>query len=153
MLCHQLQFAWQLAAGRSRLLPRTREAIALRVAELNGSDYCVAAHTAASRQLGVDATSVSQYRLGLSDDPKEHALLALTTKVVLERGHHCGFAVAATRKAGVTDTDIVEVIALIGLNTMSSHLNSVANTTLDHPALEDLDQQGRAPSSPKLPGQ
>ena len=112
-LCHSpaalASLASQLdAAAGMRLLPRTQEAIALRVAELNGSDYCVAAHTAASRQLGVDATSVSQYRRGISDDPKEHALLALTTKVVIERGHHCGFAVAAARKAGVTDADIVE---------------------------------------------
>ncbi len=124
-----------------RLSPRTQDAIALRVAELNGSDYCVAAHTAASKQVGVDSASAGGYRRGLSDDPKEQALLTLTTKVVLDRGHHCGFAVAAARKVGITDAEIVEVIALIGLNTMSTYVNSIANTTVDYRAPAELDME------------
>ena len=147
-LCHSpaalASLATQLdVAANMRLSPRTQEAIALRVAELNGSDYCVAAHTAASKQLGVDAASAGDYRRGLSDDPREQALLALTTKVVLDRGHHCGFAVAAARKVGVTDAEIVEVIALIGLNTMSTYVNSIANTTVDYPAPAGLDMEER----------
>ncbi len=146
--CHSpaalASLATQLDAAATMLVsPRTQQAIALRMAELNGSDYCVAAHTAASKQVGVDAASAGGYRRGLSDDPREQALLALTTKVVLDRGHHCGFAVAAARKVGVTDAEIVEVIALIGLNTMSTYVNSIANTTVDYAAPAELDMEER----------
>ncbi|MCZ6570196.1 MAG: LuxR C-terminal-related transcriptional regulator [Deltaproteobacteria bacterium] len=126
------------AATRMRLPPRTRQAIALRVAELNSCDYCLAAHTARGEQVGADTATARRYRQGLSDDPKEQVLLALATKVVLERGHHAGSAVEMARRIGVSDAEIIEVIALVGQSTFANYLNSVANTALDHPATEDL---------------
>ncbi len=44
---------------------------------------------------------------------------------------------------GVTDAETVEVFALIGLNTMSTYVNSIANTTVDYPAPEELDMEER----------
>lgn len=126
------------AASRMRLPPRTREAIALRVAELNSCDYCLAAHTALAEKVGADTATARRYRQGLSDDPKEQVLLALATKVVLERGHHARFAVEMARRIGVSDAEIIEVIALVGQSTFANYLNCVANTALDHPATEDL---------------
>ncbi len=125
------------AAARMQLSARAREAIALRVADLNGCAYFPAAHPATSEQVGVDAACARRFRQGLSDDPKEQALLALTTKVVLERGQHCGFAIATAREVGVTDAMIVEAIALIGLNSFCNYVSLVANTAPDHPAPGD----------------
>ncbi len=126
------------AAARTRLPPRSREAIALRVAELNGCDYCLAAHTALAGRVGVDAAAARRYRQGLSDDPKEQVLLAMATKVVLERGHHTGFTVETVRRIGASEAEIVDVIVLVGLNTFANYLNSVANTALDHPTAQEL---------------
>ncbi len=122
------------AAARMQLSARVREAIALRVADLNGCAYCLAAHSAMSEQAGVDAACARRFRQGLSDDPKEQTVLALTTKVVLERGQHCGFAIAAAREVGVTDAEIVEAIALICLYSFCNYVSLVANTAPDHPA-------------------
>ena len=135
----------QLSTSTHMRIPsRTREAIALRVAELNGCDYCLAAHTALAEQDAVDAATTRSYRLGLSDDPKEQALLALATKVVLEKGHHAGFVVDTARQVGVSEEEIVEVIALVGLNTLTNYLNSLANTAIDYPAVDDLGTAGPA---------
>ncbi len=125
------------AAARMQLSARVREAIALRVADLNGCADGLAAHSATSAQVDVDAACAQRFRQGLSDDPKEQALLALTTKIVLERGQHCGFAIAAAREVGVTDAEIVEAIALICLNSFCNYVSSVANTAPDHPAPGD----------------
>ena len=126
------------ATARMKLQPRTQQAIALRVAELQGCGYCLAAHALEAERLGVDAAAARRYRQGLSNDPREQALLALATKVVLERGHHNGFVVETARQVGVSDEEIVEVIALVGLNTFANYLTSVANTALDDTAAGDL---------------
>ncbi len=119
------------AATRTGLPERVRVAIALRVAQLNGCEYCVATHTDRARGAGLDDTSVLNYRRGISNDPKEQALLSLATKVVQDRGHHAGFAVQLARGAGATDAEIIEVIQLVVLSIFSDYLNNLAGTELD----------------------
>jgi alkylhydroperoxidase family enzyme len=110
------------AAADMRLAPRIRHAIALRVAELNGCERCLAAAGAPPP----DTATASRHRRGLADDPKEQALLALATKLVLERGHHTRCAVEAAQQLGAGDDEIVEVVALVGLHTFASYLENVA---------------------------
>ena len=124
------------ATSHMRLPSRTREAIALRVAELNGCDYCLAALTALLDCRGEDTETTHRFRQGLSDDPKEQTLLALATKLVVDRGHHTRFAVEAAREVGVRDQEIVEVVALVALDTFANYLNSLAQTEIDFPAID-----------------
>ena len=124
------------AVDHMRIPPRTREAIALRVAELNGCDYCLAAHTAFFDCLGEEPETIRHFRQGLSDDPKEQTLLALATKLVVDRGHHTRLAVEAAREMGVRDEEIVEVVTLVALNTFANYLNSLAQTEIDFPAVD-----------------
>jgi alkylhydroperoxidase family enzyme len=111
------------AAAAMRLAPRIRQAIALRVAELNGCarSLCLAIDNAAP----LDAAATRRYRLGLADDPREQVLLALATKLVRDRGHHTRCAVEAARQLGTGDEEIVEVVALVGLHTFANYLQSV----------------------------
>ncbi|MHC4974479.1 MAG: carboxymuconolactone decarboxylase family protein [Planctomycetota bacterium] len=110
------------AAARMRLSPRLRHAIALRVAELNGCERCLVPPDGSPP----DTATARRYRRGLADDPKEQALLALATKLVLERGHHTRCAVEAARQLGAGDAEIVEVTALVGLHTFANYLENVA---------------------------
>ena len=140
-----------VASAQSSLSPRMRAAIGLRVAQLNRSGYGLAASTALATKAGIDPDQVTGYRRGLSPEPREQALLALTSKVVLEKGHHAGFAVEMARRTGVTDCEIVEVVAQIALGNFSHYLTAVANTLLDHPAPEDPNLSGsfRSPQTSK----
>lgn len=110
------------AAAGMRLAPRLRHAIALRVAELNGCE----AGLAPPDGTPPDAATAHRYRRGLTDDPKEQALLALATKLVLERGRHTRCAVEAARQLGAGDEEIVETVALVGLFTFANYLENVA---------------------------
>ena len=127
------------AAGRMRLPARLREAMALRVAEMNGCSYCLAAHTAAGKAVGIDSAQALQYRRGISSDAKEQALLNLVSKIVEDRGHHAGFEVEAARKVGFTEVEINEVIALAALFIYVNYLTSVAITDSDFPAVDNLE--------------
>ena len=128
-----LQSLWNqhVAAEQMQLPPRLRAAIGLRVAQLNGCSYCLATHTVLGQRAGVDAATVLRFRRGQSNDPKEQALLALTTKIVKDHGHHAGFVVETARQSGVSESEIIEVSALVSLHTFTNYINSVANTDLD----------------------
>ena len=95
-----------------------------------------AGRSSVSISLPDDHDAVRRYRDGLSGDVTEQALLALVTKVVLGMGHHTGFALQAARLLGVGDAELVEVIALVGMNTFVTDLTSIAQTALDHTPLE-----------------
>jgi alkylhydroperoxidase family enzyme len=110
------------AAAGMRLPSRLRHAIALRVAELNGCQRSLVLPGDPQS----DAATARRYRQGLADDPKEQALLALATKLVLERGHHTRCAVEASRQLGAGDDEIVEVVALVGLHTFANYVENVA---------------------------
>ena len=61
-----------LAIGRAlengRLSSQLRERIALAVAESNGCDYCLAAHSAIGRSLGLSKDEISSNRRAQSSD-------------------------------------------------------------------------------------
>ena len=89
-----------VAATDMRLSPRVRAAIGLRVAQLNGCDYCLSAHVPLSPRADVDEATANGFRQGQSNDPKEQAMLALTSKIVKDRGHHTGFVIETARQLG-----------------------------------------------------
>src|SRR5688572_26583086 len=61
-----LQFSGVL--GKGRLPARVREQIALTIAEENGCDYCLAAHSAGGRMVGLTAEQIDDSRLGTAID-------------------------------------------------------------------------------------
>ena len=126
------------AAANMALTPRLREMIALRVAQFNGCSYSLALHTKMAKGCGIGADEVADCRKGFSRDQREQALLNLVTRVVENRGHHSGFEVEAVRRHGVSNAEIVEVIALVGLYTYTNYLDCVANTEIDYPAVDNL---------------
>ena len=130
-----LQSLWMQSesAPRTQLPMRLREALALRIADLNSCEYCLAAHTAIVKQVGVDDAEAAGFRVGVSSDTKEQAVLALAAKIVKDRGQNAGFVVDAARQVGVTDAQIIEVIALIAYHTFTNYLSSVANIEVDFP--------------------
>ncbi len=130
-----LNALWSLieATEQMRLPARVREGIALRVAEINHCQYCLAAHTARAKRFGIDETDIKNFRMGRANDPKEQALLGLATKIVKDRGRHAGLVVEVARRLGATDAELIEVIALIAMNTFTNYLHSVAGTGTDFP--------------------
>ena len=137
-----LQSLWNqhVAAEQMQLPPRLRAAIGLRVAQLNGCSYCLATHTVLAERADIDAATVLRFRRGQSNDAQEQALLALTTKIVKDHGHHAGFVVEFARQSGVSESEIIAVIALISLHTFTNYINNVANTDLDaHLSVANVD--------------
>ncbi|WLT31622.1 carboxymuconolactone decarboxylase family protein [Geothrix sp. PMB-07] len=121
------------AIGTGRLDAPQREVIALAVAEANGCDYCLAAHSAIGKMVGLDADTLLQARSGVPANPRHAALAAFSRAVVRERGQVSALDVQAAREAGLDDQDLLEVVANVAVNILTNYTNHVAGTEVDFP--------------------
>jgi len=131
-----LGFSGGLAKGE--LSTQLREQIALVVAETNACEYCLAAHSALGKSVGLAQTAILESRRGEDDDPRTAAALSFSVRVVRERGRVTDEDVAALRHAGYGDGEIAEIVANVALNVFTNYFNHVAGTEVDFPAAPDL---------------
>jgi len=127
--------AAEKALANGQLTARQREQIALAVAEINGSEYCLVAHTVNSRNAGLSEEEIGLARKAAANDRKAEAILRLTQAVVLQRGHIRDNELRAVRSAGVSEAELIEVMANIALNVFTNYLNIVSKTEVDFPLL------------------
>jgi len=127
------------ALSKGTLSPKFREQIALAVSEINDCQYCLAAHSAIGRTVGLSEEAIEDSRRGESPDTKEATALAFTRHVVLNRGWVTDEEVGKLRKAGFTEGAIVELIANISLILFTNYFNHVAETEVDFPAVSELE--------------
>jgi uncharacterized peroxidase-related enzyme len=113
---------------------KTRERIALAVAQVNGCDYCLSAHTYLGLNLAkITAEEVARNRHGASGDLRADAAVNFATKIVRDRGQISDADVQAVRDAGFSDGAIVEILAVTAENIFTNLLNIVADTEIDFP--------------------
>jgi uncharacterized peroxidase-related enzyme len=123
------------ALAKGRLPAATRERIALAVAQLNGCDYCLAAHSYLGIHLArLDAAEIEANRRGRSHDATARAAVQFAVAVASHRGQVADADLAAVRAAGYDDAQIVEIVQHVALNVWTNYLNNVARTEVDFPA-------------------
>ncbi|KUF08643.1 carboxymuconolactone decarboxylase family protein [Pseudoponticoccus marisrubri] len=124
------------ALAKGILTPQTRERIALAVAQINGCDYCLSAHTYLGKTLAkLDDAEIAANRAGGSSDAKADAAVRFAAKLVRERGQVSDADVSAVRIAGYSDAEIVEIVAHVALNTLTNYLNEAFDTPIDFPVV------------------
>jgi uncharacterized peroxidase-related enzyme len=122
--------------GQGALPAKTREQIALAVAQVNGCDYCLAAHTAIGKMTGLTSDQIRDSRHGTSVDPRTDAVIRFARIVVETKGRVSNGDLQAVREAGFNDGDIAEVVAHVALNVFTNYFNQVADTDIDFPMAE-----------------
>ena len=122
------------AALAKTLDVKTRERIALAVAQVDGCDYCLSAHTYLGLNLAkISPEEIALNRTGASGEATANAAVSFAAKVVRERGHVTAADVQAVRAAGFSDGQIVEILAVTAENIFTNLLNVVAETDIDFP--------------------
>lgn len=125
------------ALGRGTLDVRTRQRLAIVVAESNGCNYCLAAHTYIGKNVAkLDDAEMTANREGDSSDAKAKAALVFATKVVRARGHVSASDVQDVKAAGYDDAQVVEIILHVALNTLTNYINVALETEIDFPKVE-----------------
>ena len=112
------------ALGKGELPAATRERIALAVAEINGCDYCLSAHTYLGRKVArLDDAEITANRHGASNDLKADAAVKFAVRVTNTRGH-------------ITSEDFAAVVQHVSLNTWTNYINTVGGTEIDFPVVK-----------------
>jgi uncharacterized peroxidase-related enzyme len=123
-----LQFSGSLAAGS--LPTKIRTQIALAVAEQNGCQYCLSAHTALGKMGGLTESEMEAAR------ESKGPALEFARRVVANRGRMADGDFEAIRQAGFSDSDIAEIIAHVALNIFTNYFNTAAQVEVDFPKIE-----------------
>lgn len=132
---HALRGYLGLSAGLNAgtLSRAERERLAILTAHRNECGYCLAAHTHAGRAAGLSEPELQASRDGAAGDARGAALLRLAGAVIDYRGDVPDDELAAARSAGLTDAELIEVVAEVSLNTFSNYANRLARPELDFP--------------------
>ncbi len=124
--------------GGGALHHATQERIALAVAEGNGCEYCVSAHAAIGRIAGLRNEEMLLNRQGGSADQKAAAAVAFARALDEQRGEVTGAEFDAARAAGLSDAEIVEVIAAVALNFFTNIIGKSTRVEIDFPKVRLL---------------
>jgi len=121
------------ATSKGHLDAKTREAIALTVSEIDACDYCLSAHSALGKGAGLSEDDLDNARDAKADDSRLAATLAFAKTITEKRGRIGDQDVTAVRRAGLSDAEILDVVANVALTTFTNYLNEVAKTDIDFP--------------------
>ncbi len=116
----------------------TQERIALAVAEGNGCQYCVSAHTAIGRHAGLSNEEMLLNRQGTSGDAKAAAAVAFAKALNDNLGEVTSAEFESARAAGLSPRDIVEIIAVVSLNVFTNVLGKATRVDIDFPKVDLL---------------
>ena len=129
-----VSFSGALAEGS--LSGKLREMIALEIAEQNGCQYCVSAHTAISKLGGLTSGEIEDAREGRANSPKDAAALAFARLILMNRGRTTSADFEGLRKAGFSDGEIAEIVAHVALNVFTNYFNVATDVEVDFPKIE-----------------
>ena len=121
------------ALGAGHLEAKFREQIALAVAQANSCEYCLSAHSAIGKMVGLKPEEIASSREAHSADAKRDAGLQFVQALVMQRGVVSDQAVAQVKSAGFTEGDIAEMVAHVAMNIFTNYFNHVARTDVDFP--------------------
>ncbi len=128
------------ALGKGTLPAKTRERVALAVAEINRCGYCLAAQSYLGKNLAkLDDAEILANRKGGSTDAKADAAVRFAVQVTQARGHVRDADLQAVKAAGYDDAQIVEIVVHVALNTLTNYINEVGQTEIDFPATHALE--------------
>ncbi len=127
-----LQLHGALAGGV--LSESFQEQIALCVSEINGCNYCLAAHTVMGKGAGLSEDETIASRKGVSTDSKTQAGLEFARQLVSRQGWVSDDDYNAVTQAGYSSEEIIEIVALVAKNIFANYFNHIAETAIDFPA-------------------
>lgn len=132
--------AEDLLQEHSTLDGKTREALHLTIANVNGCSYCQAAYTGTAKMQGFSTDEAKDIRRGaLPDDPKLTALLTVARELAGHKGEVADDTWNAALDAGWDEVAILDAYAEVIRTTLTNWFNHLVHTDQDLPEAPALD--------------
>jgi uncharacterized peroxidase-related enzyme len=123
--------------GRGKLDKKIRERIALAIAQKNGCEYCLAAHTYTGTHVTkLSLEEIAEARRGGSSEARADAAVKFAVRVAEARGSVSEDEVKSLKAAGFDDAELLEIVAHVAANTFTNYMNEVFKTDIDFPKVE-----------------
>lgn len=125
--------------AKSSINGKAREVVNLVVSQVNGCEYCLAAHTVIGKMSGFTDEQILEIRSGgASFDAKLDALARLVKNITVNRGHGEQALIDAFFAAGWDKANLVDVIVAVGDKTVTNYLHGTTRVPVDFPAAPQL---------------
>jgi alkylhydroperoxidase family enzyme len=93
---------------------------------------------------GLDPLEIRRARSFESADPRSAAILGFAEAVVRGRGEVADTAFAAARDAGLTDSELSDIVGHVAVNVLSNYFNRAFQVDVDFPRVEPAETQAAA---------
>lgn len=104
----------------------------LAVSQANNCKYCISVHLElCSRAPEFESTNIIRARLCEADDPKDQAVLDLAVEIVEQREELPDRLLESTRKSGLSDSTVIEIISNVISVMYEIYINHMAKTDID----------------------
>ena len=121
----------ELFAGAS-LTPQETQAVILAVSAYNDCHYCTKAHRMVGKMVGLPEDAMDTLIAGgLPDDVRLRALTVATRRIMGKRGWLGDDDLAEFEALGLERGQLYEIVALIGIKTITNYVNHIAHTEID----------------------
>ena len=128
-----------LQNAKSSVNGKAREVVNLVVSQVNGCEYCLAAHTVIGGMVGFKPEQILEIRSGrASFDGKLDVLARLVKDMTERRGAADPELVDSFFAAGWTRENLVDVVVAIGDKVVTNYLHAVTKVPVDFPAAPAL---------------
>lgn len=124
---------------KSTLRAKEKEVINLITSQINECRYCQAAHTVLGQMNGFTDEQVIELRKGAASfDSKLDALVKFTASTVENRGRASEDAKKSFFEAGYTESNLIDVVILIGDKTISNYIHNLTEFPVDFPLAVEI---------------
>ncbi len=114
------------------LTPKEQQAVILAVSTYNDCHYCKAAHATVGRMVGLSQEDIEAITTGeLPGDPRLRNLITAARRILGKRGWLSADDLAEFEAQGIDRGQLYEIVALIGIKTISNFVNHIAHTEID----------------------
>lgn len=120
------------ALANASLSPKEQQAAFLAVSQFNGCAYCQAAHAMGGKAVGISPANIEAIRAGKApQDPSLNAVVAAARLLLEKKGWLDDAEVSSLESRGITRAKLYEIVAIIGLKTISNYVNHISHIELD----------------------
>jgi uncharacterized peroxidase-related enzyme len=117
---------------------KEREAIYLVVSQVNGCEYCLAAHSILAGKRGYKPEEILNLRRGLAEDPKLQTALQLAKAITENKGNVEESFKDAFFNADYNEAALMDLIALVTIRTFTNYVYVMTKIPIDYPAVEKI---------------
>ena len=129
------------AIGGTTFSKKETEAIKLAISEVNGCEYCTAAHTALAKMNGFSDTDTIAIRQGNYQEARLNTIITTAQEIARQKGAISATTTQAFFELGYGPEALIDLIATVNVVSFTNFIHNATKIPVDFPAAPALESQ------------